>query len=181
MTSITLTAEQRSSLLQVRHPRFVVYNYRYQQYTVKYNSIILLSCISCTVPFNDMNEAVQEIELNKIINWLVFVEPCPQGSAQGRRYSETSLLEHSFSVTFPLKFVVRRSAAVGTERFGGVYCTGFLSGFLARDILSYFGFLGDIFSQRLASWVLLCPGSLPQLRGRTVMSVSRNWILDCGF
>ena len=38
----------------LRHPRCVVWNYKYRQNMVKHNSVILLRCISYIVSFNDM-------------------------------------------------------------------------------------------------------------------------------
>ena len=45
-------------------------------------------------------------------------ELCPRGSVQVRRYAENSLLECSFPVTFPPKFVVRGLDDVEREGFG---------------------------------------------------------------
>jgi len=41
-------------LFPVRHPRCVAQSYRYKQYTVKHNSMIVVRRISYIVSFNDM-------------------------------------------------------------------------------------------------------------------------------
>ena len=51
---VTLCLQHGYFNFQVRYPRCVVWNYKYKQYIVEHNSMILLRCISYIVSFNDM-------------------------------------------------------------------------------------------------------------------------------
>ena len=89
-----------------------------------------------------------QIHLNIILS---STEPCPRGSAQGRRNAEASVLEYSFLVTYPPKVVVRRMAAMGREMFfcgrdAALTVRIFILGFRAWGIHSYYGFVSDIVS-----------------------------------